>query len=967
MKRYPLSLLILLCLTTSVAAQNIVHNADFSTPREDNPNLPAQWTVAPGSPWSRQADTGPQNGPALAYRGDAGPAAPVVQECDFATPNTQHRLRAYVRSDGRLTPVLRVVDRTNEAVLLSVTARPETAWHEISGTFAPANADLRVEIFGHPSHVAGENAPAGEAWVTQVQVMVAVLDTGPAVPDIGENIALGKPYTMPDPNYSLCADPDDNIHLTDGEFTQGHFWTRGTTVGWSTTRHVGITVDLGDVYPIKGAMFSTAAGVADVAWPSAIIIMVSSDGENWYDAGDLISLYTKHQRIPEQGEYHAIRLWTDKLETHGRYVSFNVMPEGRFVFCDEIQVYRGDDAWLDKEYAGPPISDISQYMVDLVANNLVRNQMLRDLKNVERGIALLPEDQRADFITRAAALDTAVNNHPFVDVHSEDFDAILPLSDVHRDVFRLQAAVWRARGFPALQTWFNPRWDPLEPANEPENNAQPLVDVHMMANEYRAGTFNLNNATDEDMQLTLRITGLPGGDNPDYISVHEVLSVGTRRHVAVSAALPEAARTDAGHTIHIPSGMTRQMWLSFNKVDLPAGTYEGQVQVSGAGQQATVPIQLTVYPLRFPDETTLLVGGWSYTNNETMYGITPQNRAAVIEHLQERYVNAPWATSAAMPNGTFDADGNYVTLPDTTNFDNWVALWPDAKMYLVYKAVGPVFEGEEMGTEMFNKKVGNWARFWSDHMLSKGMQPSQLGILLYDEPMSKDKYDLTVAWVRAIRPAAPELVMWVDPQPYEDQDCLEMFSVMDVLCIYRNPFLARPDWYRELFMNEQAMGRELWFYNADGPARTFDPFSYYLLQQWHAFKIDARGSCFWAFADNGRVSCWNEYPAQTSGPYCPVYIDDESITAAKYMEAIREGIQDYEYLIMLRDRVNELAARGVAEAQLAAARDLLANGPDRVLAMEKGSNYRWDEEKDRSVTDRVRVEILQALTALAEL
>jgi len=34
------------------------------------------------------------------------------------------------------------------------------------------------------------------------------------------------------------------------------------------------------------------------------------------------------------------------------------------------------------------------------------------------------------------------------------------------------------------------------------------------------------------------------------------------------------------------------------------------------------------------------------------------------------------------------------------------------------------------------------------------------------------------------------------------------------------------------------------------------------------------------------------------------------------------------------------------------------------MALEEGANYRWDEEKDRGVADRVRVEVLETLTEL---
>ena len=101
-------------------------------------------------------------------------------------------------------------------------------------------------------------------------------------------------------------------------------------------------------------------------------------------------------------------------------------------------------------------------------------------------------------------------------------------------------------------------------------------------------------------------------------------------------------------------------------------------------------------------------------------------------------------------------------------------------------------------------------------------------------------------------------------------------------------------------LEAQANGTELWLYNCSGPARSFDPYSYYLAQAWDAFRLDAKASCFWCFTDTRGVSCWNEYPGAAAGPYCPSYIDDTSVTTSKSMEAIREGSQDHEYLTMLK-------------------------------------------------------------------
>lgn len=786
----------------------------------------------------------------------------------------------------------------------------------------------------------------------------------PELADLGENIALGASYEMSPANYSYTRDDDDDIQLTDGVYTEGHFWTRPTTVGWSGSDSKHMRLDLGRAQPIRAISFSTAAGVAEVRWPVSILIFVSDDAIQWYEAGDLVALSAMREQLPAYGEYANARIWSDALRAHGRYIDLYIVPGGRYTFCDEIEVFRGDDTWLADARESEPITDLAQHMSDFVTTGLVKQQFRWDLEAVVEDIEELVGGAKMVLSGKADDLAGKIADMPPIDMAS--FRAVLPMTELERDIFRLQAEVWRVQSKPAMRIWHQNRWDPLAPSAEPADDTAPALSVHMMTNEYRADVLNFTNATDEVMRLRLTVTGLPGGDNPDYLTVHRVEHVGTRHFTSVAAALPVAERDGDAWVVDVPVGMTRQVWLAFNLPEIPADTYAGAVQITGGGNPVSVPLSLRIYPLRFPDETTLLVGGWAYTDRDSSYGITADNRVAVIADLQDHFVNAPWATSGSMPAGAYDAEGKMTEKPSTDSFDAWVADWPNAKMYMVFMAKNPgsAFAGETAGTEMFNKKVGAWAAFWAQHMRELGKEPSQLGLLIVDEPHGPPQYDAIVMWARAIEAAAPELVTWEDPQPRNAEDVREMFETVDVLCPYRHQYLVKPQWYRDLLAEMQAQGKDIWFYNANGPARTFDPFSFYLMQEWHAFAIGAKGSNFWAFGDNGGVSCWNEYPAQGNGPYCPTYLDDTSVTAAKYMEAIREGIEDYEYLTMLTARVAELEAKGISAGKLAAAKALLVSGPTRVLAMDQDANYRWDEEKDRAVQDRVRIEILQTLVEL---
>ena len=81
------------------------------------------------------------------------------------------------------------------------------------------------------------------------------------------------------------------------------------------------------------------------------------------------------------------------------------------------------------------------------------------------------------------------------------------------------------------------------------------------------------------------------------------------------------------------------------------------------------------------------------------------------------------------------------------------------------------------------------------------------------------------------------------------------------------------------------------------------------------------------------------------------------------MEAMREGVQDYEYLYMLHRAIEEAQAHGADPALIQQAQDLLNQLPNQVLPPPDTSIY-FRDTLDRSAADNARVEILQMLTAL---
>jgi hypothetical protein len=274
--------------------------------------------------------------------------------------------------------------------------------------------------------------------------------------------------------------------------------------------------------------------------------------------------------------------------------------------------------------------------------------------------------------------------------------------------------------------------------------------------------------------------------------------------------------------------------------------------------------------------------------------------------------------------------------------------------------------GAAMGTADFDRRAGAWISAWVRHLGTKGISPERLTLLIHDEP-SEAKNDLgpSLAWAKAIRAAEPKVRIWEDPT-YSDptKAPAALFEACDVLCPNRPMWLSQGSSFARFYRDQQRKGRTLNFYSCDGPAQSLDPYTYYRLQAWHCRQINATGSYFWSFSDNGGGSPWNLYFAAPT--FTPEFLDKASVTPSKQMEAIREGVEDFEYLVLLRDAVEKAKRAGRSDAVLERAERLLATAADEVLAAPGASELQWATPKDRTKADAARVEILQSLSALAQ-
>lgn len=185
---------------------------------------------------------------------------------------------------------------------------------------------------------------------------VAMADDGAAARPQAENLALGKSVLFDTiPNDRSAADPDDVLQLVDGKLSPATpMWMDKSAVGWALVDPTVFTIDLGVTQPIRGVALHMGAGQAGVNWPTSIQIYVSDDGRRYSHLGNLMELVVT--RPPATG-YASFWLVADALQTHGRFVKFVCSPinlgNGAYIMLDEVEVYRGEAAWLDRPLIWP--------------------------------------------------------------------------------------------------------------------------------------------------------------------------------------------------------------------------------------------------------------------------------------------------------------------------------------------------------------------------------------------------------------------------------------------------------------------------------------------------------------------------------------------------------------------------------------------------------------------------------------
>ncbi|MBQ9336976.1 MAG: discoidin domain-containing protein [Lentisphaeria bacterium] len=966
-------------LAGSLCAQELVKNGNFDP--EGAGSVPKDWQDETRS-WLTINDDGSVDSGSVRFvpLKNAKAALRQIIECK---PSTSYLLKASFKSEGAV-PVIRVLGGNGKKVLAELKADPKVKdeWKDYSVKFRTGSRTKKVTV-----EISAEGE--GQAKVDSVSVAPPTKGKAPVkvkekedqdlfVPPAGTvNLALNRPYVLkPRAGYKRCMDDGDAVQLTDGKFTKGFFWTQKSTVGWTKQPFAHITVDLGKVEPIRGFLLSFA-GNSNGGYPEAIHIYTSNDQKDWYYLGDLLGTSEEEIGKADREHYFLYRAASMNMPTCGRWVCFTVKIPGKHFFADEVMVFKGDDKLLA---AGPVGIKVDSPGSSFMAVQM-RAHFRKDADAILAAAKALPADQQKQL---AQDLDKIVAiPDKFENVLKDDFIPLLPLHPIQERVFAKNNVVLNALGYTKPMFWQNCRWDNLSPVAVPPKGSTPeAVVVDMMPGEVRAETINLLNPTDKVLDYKVTVEGLPTEANLDC---REVLFMDTKQFEYVAAALKPGQGNSV--TVKVHPGMSRQIWFSFVKPKLEAGLYKGTVKATADGAPAIeIPLHLAISKVKFPERPRLHLGGWDYTDFHGKYYHTLGNLKSNLAMLRKLYVDSPCARQHIMPYGAkYDKDGHLLN-PDSLNYskwDAWIEMWPDARWYkIAMKTRLMVWAGEPAGTPRFNRMIKEYMTAFGKHLrATKKVMPEQVIFGLVDEPRSHVYDQKFITWAKPIRAAEQGFLLFENPIYSDPTQALPgLFELSDILCPNIRGVLTSEK-LREFYAKQQKAGKILNLYACTGPARLLDPIYYYRAQEWQCFALGATGSYFWAFGcGGGKGDSWHAY-RQPSHEYSPYYVSPTDTMEAKQSEGIREGVQDYEYLSMLKDRVAELKKAGKNSPELAEAEKFLVEGPRTVIAhyttfpkgVETGSqrfhwvmgtSVRWKSGNDRSLTDKIRIKALRLLEKL---
>ena len=393
----------------------------------------------------------------------------------------------------------------------------------------------------------------------------------------------------------------------------------------------------------------------------------------------------------------------------------------------------------------------------------------------------------------------------------------------------------------------------------------------------------------------------------------------------------------------------RSIWVDVvTPPGIPAGNYSGAIRVTQNGKPLDVlKLSVTIYDFALPDETHLITYmGVSSDGLAAAHDVAPNSakaKALLRKYHTFLYANRmePWFNEPLLPQ--IKVSGDTVVLSfDHEAYELYMNQW-HTKRVILEAAPSQVLAGAPEFSSEANQRIQSYLSQTSDYYRKNGWINRLVFNSPIDEPNSARQFDDTRKWaalVHAAAPGVPFLATKTPVPPAPDWGTLRGY--VNNFSIHGND-LNGPE-ARQAIREEQAKGGEItWYiscdqvypqpnYFIDGPA--LDP----VMVPWITWRYQMQGILYWdmkfwsqtpdpwlspvtylsgflcsgGYVLNGEGSLL--YPGSRVNQYTGQRNVDGPVSSIRF-ELLRQGIEDYEYLWLLKSlgdqQLADEAARGM--------------------------------------------------------
>jgi len=386
----------------------------------------------------------------------------------------------------------------------------------------------------------------------------------------------------------------------------------------------------------------------------------------------------------------------------------------------------------------------------------------------------------------------------------------------------------------------------------------------------------------------------------------------------------------SGSEVEVPAGRVRSMWVTVSAPrSQPPGTYSGRFRLTASDGRATsVDFRVRVFDFEVPATPNLVTAFDFYRfRMEKAYRefVPGGSRWAGKMHALERLYDLEMLKHRLSP---------------------MIGRWPDSRSF-----AAEMHEYVEHGATSFavgslgGSNGNNWPR--DPEALARAAQryskaaraleeqglESMAYVYAYDEPALGSGHARQV--LEALDEAAPNLrLLVVLQQPPDPARHEKWLAAADIVCLHITAWNPRVDrWLRE-------HGKQVWIYVSSPvppyPSLEIDtsPMAPRILG-WMCWKYRIEGLLYWC-VNFWRTDPWSNpatFAADQNGNGFLFYPGEDGPVPTIRLAALRDGLEDFEYLRLLQDLVDRAREKGLPSELVAKGERLLTLDPGIVASM----------------------------------